>query len=267
MTIGLGTFAYFWRQSSRMETPMTLEEMIDETADLGVDAFQICDYAGLEQLPDARLTAIADLARRRGIVLEVGTRGVDPAHLARFAHVATVLGATMVRSMLYSGEDRPAHAEAVARLREAMPEYRARGLSLALETYEQVPTRDLLAVLDAVDEPNLGICLDPGNTVAALENPHEVVRMCAPRVLNYHVKDFAFTRTEGWVGFQLAGCPLGEGLLDYPAVIDVVRPDERGISQIIEHWLPWQGDAASTARLEAEWTIHNLTYLKEHHND
>ena len=59
------------------------------------------------------------------------------------------------------------------------------------------------------------MCLDPANCVAALERPRDVVAATAPYVKNWHVKDFAFTRQAGWVGFNLAGCPLGEGLLDY----------------------------------------------------
>ncbi len=79
---------------------------------------------------------------------------------------------------------------------------------------------------------------------------------------NLHVKDFSFTRKDGWVGFTLAGCPLGEGLLDYDAMIETVRPDERSINQIIEHWLPWQGDSATTIDLEDQWNRHNLDYLR-----
>ena len=77
-----------------------------------------------------------------------------------------------------------------------------------------------------------------------------------------HVKDFAFSRKDGWVGFTLAGTPLGEGLLDYDHLIGTVRPDERGISQIIEHWLPWQGDSATTCAIEDQWTHHNVNYLR-----
>ena len=79
---------------------------------------------------------------------------------------------------------------------------------------------------------------------------------------NIHVKDFAFSRRDGWVGFTLAGCPLGEGLLDYQHLVTTTRARERGLSQIIEHWLPWQGDSASTIRTENEWNLHNLTYLR-----
>jgi hypothetical protein len=51
-------------------------------------------------------------------------------------------------------------------------------------------------------------------------------------------------------------------LLDYDQMIDVVQPEQRGINQIIEHWLPWQGDSATTIRTEDEWTLHNLHYLR-----
>ncbi|MET0861813.1 MAG: sugar phosphate isomerase/epimerase, partial [Microbacterium sp.] len=108
----------------------------------------------------------------------------------------------------------------------------------------------------------LGICLDPANSVAALEHPRDVVERTAPYVLGIHVKDFAFTRRGGWVGFTLEGAELGTGLLDYDAFAETVRPHERGINQIIEHWLPWQDSFEETARLENLWNDHNIAYLR-----
>jgi hypothetical protein len=31
---------------------------------------------------------------------------------------------------------------------------------------------------------------------------------------------------------------------------------------VIEHWLTWQDDYETTARLENEWTLSNLEYLR-----
>lgn len=115
----------------------------------------------------------------------------------------------------------------------------------------------------AVDSPNLGICLDPANCVAALEHPDETVRRTAARVRNIHVKDFSFTRKDGWVGFTLAGCLLGEGLLDYHGMIAAVAPGPQ-VNQIIEHWVPWQGDSATTIELEDGWTRSNLETLRSY---
>ena len=61
-----------------------------------------------------------------------------------------------------------------------------------------------------------------------------------------HAKDFAFARQDGWVGFTYCGAPMGTGLHDYPHLLETVRPRERGINEIVEHWLPWQGDAETT---------------------
>ena len=83
-----------------------------------------------------------------------------------------------------------------------------------------------------------------------------------PYVVNMHVKDFAFSRKDRSIGFTLAGAPLGEGLLPYDYMIDKIKPAERGISQIIEHWLPWQGTEAETLAMEFEWTRHNLEFLR-----
>ena len=44
MTIGLGTYAFFWQWHQTAETPLSLTDMVDRTADLGVGLFQICDY-------------------------------------------------------------------------------------------------------------------------------------------------------------------------------------------------------------------------------
>ncbi len=113
--------------------------------------------------------------------------------------------------MLRTTSHQPSVDEAVALLGRVLPRYTDQGVTLGLETYEQVSTADLLAVVRAVDRPGLGVCLDPGNCVARLETPEYVIGQVAPYVVNMHVKDFTFTRQEGWVGFSLTGCPLGTG--------------------------------------------------------
>lgn len=258
MTLGLSTYAFFWQWHPTSPAPIGLDDMIDRTAGLGASLFQICDYPLVEGYDAASLRALRAHAGRRGVGLELGTRGVAPDHLARYLDLARSLDVTLVRSMVKA----PERGTAVWQLREALPAYERAGVTVALETYEQVPTAALVDVVVAVDSPALGVCLDPANCVAALEHPTDTVEKTAPWVRNIHVKDFAFTRKDGWVGFTLAGCPLGEGLLDYPAMVAAVRPAERGINQVIEHWLPWQGDSRTTCDLENHWTATNLETLR-----
>lgn len=260
--IGLGSYAFFWQQSDRVERPLGLVDVLERTRELDVDLFQVCDWAPLLTLSHAELRDAALAARRLGIRIELGTKGVAPEHLRTFLRLADLFDAELVRSMVYAPGFRPGLDEAAGLLREAMPAYESAGVTLALETYEQVPTADLVSLIERIRSDRLGICLDPANVVAGLELPKDAVERCAPLTRNIHAKDFAFARQDGWVGFTYSGAPMGEGLHDYPHLLATVRPEERGVNQIVEHWLPWQGDPDTTVRTEQEWTSTALEYLR-----
>jgi len=260
--IGLGTYAFFWQHSDRVENPLSLIGAFEATRALEVDLFQICDYAPLDEMSGPEVRDAARAARELGLRIQLGTKGIDPGRLTRYLHLADAFEARLVRSMLNGPAARPSPAEAASGLGRVLPAFESAGVTLALETYEQVATDDLLAIIAAVGSAHLGICLDPANVVARLESPRACVEATASLTRNVHVKDFAFARQPGWVGFTYAGAPMGTGLHDYPHLLRTVRPRERGIDEIVEHWLPWQGDAAATIRTEREWTRTTLDYLR-----
>ena len=260
--IGLSTYAFFWQISDRAPEPLGLEELFSRTRELGAQVFQICDYPPLQTYSDARLGDLKKSAEDLGITLELGTKGIRPEHLANYLRMADLLGAKVIRGMVNAPDHRPTLSEAEALLRASMPAYEASGVSLALETYEQLSSTDLVALVEGVGSRRLGICLDPANCVANLEHPVAVIDRCAPYVANLHVKDFAFTRRGGWVGFTLEGVELGKGLLPYDYMIEKVDPEARGINQVVEHWLTWQEDYATTVRLENAWNAHNLARMR-----
>ena len=262
MPLGLSTYAFFWQHSDAAQRPLTVGQMLEETRDLGGSVFQICDYPAIEGTSDDDLAEIRRAARASDIALELGTRGVQTAHLLKYLDLAAKLDVTFVRSMLNTAAHKPTVTEAITLLKEVLPAFEERGVTIGLETYEQVSTDDLIRVVEGVASPFLGVCLDPANCVARLEMPADVIDRVAPYVVNMHIKDFTFTRQDGWVGFSLIGCPLGEGLLDYDAMIERVQPDSKMISQIVEHWLPWQGTIEQTCQLERQWTRHNVDTLR-----
>ena len=266
--VGLGTYCFFWQHQAVLPdgataSPLGLPDMLRLSAELGAEVFQICDYAPLLSLSAGELRDLRALAADLALPLELGTRGVVPDHLASFLGLADTLGASLVRSMLYAPDSRPTLAEAERMLRVALPAFEAAGVTLTLETYEQVSSGELVGVVEQLGSDSLGICLDPANNVAGLENPRDVVERCAPYVRNIHVKDFRYVRLHGWVGFELSGAPLGEGLLDYDHLVRTVDPDTRGISRVLEHWVPWRGDLDEAIATERDWTTRNLAILKE----
>jgi sugar phosphate isomerase/epimerase len=260
--IGLSTYSFFWQHSAEAPEPLDLAAMLRRTRELDVDLFQICDYLPLLGYSVAELRDLRSLADDLGLTLELGTRGISVDHLATFLSLSETLDVSLVRSMVNTAEHRPSLTEAETLLRASAASYDAAGVTLALETYEQVSSADLGALVEAVDSDALGICLDPANSVAALELPRDVVERTAPFVRNIHVKDFAFTRRDGWVGFTLEGAELGTGLLDYDHLVSTVQPQARGINQVIEHWLVWQGSFEETSRVENLWNSRNIAYLR-----
>jgi 3-oxoisoapionate decarboxylase len=260
--IGLSSYAFFWQLSDKVTEPLNIHQVLERTAAMGVDLFQVCDYAPVEDMNDGDLAAVRATADSLGISLEVGTKGILPEHLRKYLHIAGILGSPLLRTMFNVPGHAPTVQEAIAIFNEVLPEFKAAGVKIAIETYEQVPTSKILDVIRGLDSPYLGICSDPANTVAALETPREVIDAVAPYVLNMHIKDFAFNRKDGWVGFTYSGAPLGEGLLDYDYMVSKFQPHERNINQIVEHWLPWQDSEADTIRLENQWTQHSIEFLR-----
>jgi sugar phosphate isomerase/epimerase len=260
--IGLGTYAYFWQHSDLVGEPLTLRGAFEATRAMDVELFQICDYAPLDAMSPVEVAEAAVAARDLDVTIQLGTKGIPPTHLATYLALAEVFDARLVRSMVFGPDSRPTLAEAEVQLRAALPAYEASGVVLALETYEQVATTDLVALVETIGSEHLRICLDPANVVARLELPRDCVEATAPYVANIHVKDFAFARQPGWVGFTYGGAAMGEGLHDYEHLLHTVRPRDRGIDEVVEHWLSWQGDAETTVRTEREWTRRTVEYLR-----
>lgn len=222
--IGLGSYAFFWEHSDRVAEPLSLVGAFERTRELGLELFQICDFAPLDRMSDRDVADAARAARDLGLSIELGTKGISGEHLGRYLALAETFDARLVRTMLGAGGARvPGHASAagarahtIAALRGILPSFEAAGVTLALETYEQVATADLAALVREVDSPRLGICLDPANVVARLEHPRTCVETAADVVVAVHVKDFAFARQPGWVGFTYSGAPWAPGSTTTP---------------------------------------------------
>lgn len=260
--LGVSTWAYTWRRHAEASAQFTIEDVLDDAARLGVGLVQVCDVPDLERADAGWLSSLRAAADGRGLVLETGTRGLEPDHLRRHLATARTLGARLVRSMLSSPRGQPTLEQARDWLGRVLPEFERAGVTLALETYEQVSTADLVELVSAFDSPALGICLDPGNTVARLEHPLETARLAAPWVVNLHVKDFAFTRADATIGFTFAGARLGEGLLDYPGTVALLRAAGRDVNHVVEHWLGREQTVDATAAKEREWVDASVAWLR-----
>jgi 3-oxoisoapionate decarboxylase len=100
------------------------------------------------------------------------------------------------------------------------------GLLIGIENHKDWLAPELADLLQAIDSPHVGVCVDFGNNLALLEDPMATVEALAPYVITTHVKDMAVRAYDR--GFELSEVPLGAGCLplaEMIAALRQVRPD------------------------------------------
>jgi len=94
-------------------------------------------------------------------------------------------------------------------------------MQLAVENHKDWRVDEMLGWLKRLSSEHVGVCLDTGNSIALLEEPHEVVEAYSPWTFTTHLKDMGVE--EYGDGFLLSEVPLGQGFLDLPRVIGALR--------------------------------------------
>jgi sugar phosphate isomerase/epimerase len=214
------------------------EAFLDLCARFGVAGAQV-DFSQLPLDDPGALDRVRAAFARKGVVLELSIPSKyleSPDAYARAAEIARALGATRARVALLSGrryETFESHAawdvfatkwrDVLPRMR---PEFDRHPLKLAIENHKDWLASDLVALLESIDSPNVGACVDFGNNIALLEDPDDTIERLIPHAVTTHVKDMAVRRTD--VGFELSEVPLGQGMLPldrYVAALRRARPD------------------------------------------
>jgi sugar phosphate isomerase/epimerase len=94
-------------------------------------------------------------------------------------------------------------------------------LRLAVENHKDQRIAEKLETIKRLSSECIGICVDVGNNFTLLEEPLETAQAFASYAFTVHFKDQAVR--ENQTGFWFADVPLGQGFLDLPAMIKVLR--------------------------------------------
>lgn len=262
MRLGIGSYTYPWAvgvPGSRPDTPMGVLDLLHRAVELGVEVVQICDNLPMSA---AMVEQVANRAGELGLVIELGTRGIDPNHLQQQRAFAQRLGSPFLRVVMDTSEHHPSPDEVVNTLVPLMPQFHAAGVSLAIENHDRFPARVLRSILDQIGSAHVGICLDTANSLGCLEDINTVLDALADRVLNIHVKDVVARRVESNLGFVIEGKPAGQGQVDIPSLLARFRGRSPTPSITLEQWVPPCDDLNQTIAREAEWARLGVNYLK-----
>jgi sugar phosphate isomerase/epimerase len=208
--------------------PLTFLEHCHE---LGAGGMQI----GLGRRDAEYVTTLRKKAEAHAMDLEGTIRlPKDDADCERFTaevRCAREAGMKVLRTVLFGGrryeqfkraEDfRRARAQAEQSVKLAEPIIAKNDLLLAIENHKDYRAGELMDFLHRLGSRHVGACVDTGNSIALLEEPLEVVRTLTPRAFTVHLKDMAVAEYDE--GFLLSEVPLGEGFLDLPKMIALLR--------------------------------------------
>jgi len=260
MKIGVSSYTWTWAvgiEGHMPEKPLDCFDLVEKAKAHDVGVLQIADNPSLHMMGADEVDRLARTAKKEGIELEVGTRGIEPDHLMTYLDIARRTGSKIVRTIT-----RRIDADAVSWIKEVLPDFEREGVAIALENHDEHGSADLAGFIDRCGSAALGVCLDTVNSFAALEPPDMVVRTLAPHTLNLHVKDFDVVRVGHQLGFSIEGRAAGKGRLDIPWTVDWLASKGRNPNAILELWTPYAGTVEQTISREDEWAVESLRYLK-----
>jgi sugar phosphate isomerase/epimerase len=216
-------------------------QYLDYCAKFGMKVVHFSEIQFLGGLDDANLKKVGEHARELGIELEIGMKSICPTskmfdakagsaeeQLTRMIHAATVAQSKIVRAVLGSMEDRrapvgiEANIEATVKvLRAVKPRAVDAGIKIAIENHAgDMQGRELKSLIEGAGPDFVGACLDSGNPLWTVEDPHLTLETLAPYVLTSHIRDsYVWATPEGaavrWVRMGEGNIGMERYLRDY----------------------------------------------------
>ena len=205
--------------------------LLEESRLLGAGGIQV----GFVEQDIPYLDEVRERAERYGLHVEaILAPPEDEADVDRFegdVRRAQRGGARLARTVVIPGrryeqfrsltEFRDFEQRGERALERAEPVLRRHRFRLAVENHKDQRTWEKLAMLERLSSEFLGVCVDVGNNFPLMEDPLEYVREFAPWAFSVHLKDQAVREMPG--GYWLADVALGEGFLDLPTLVRVLR--------------------------------------------
>jgi len=233
-SMGIVTYAFGihqknkWARSEGLSPALAL---LEESHRLGAAGIQT--DLGAADVPHA--TELRQRAERYEMYIEASINPPrTPEDIDRFeedVRVAKTAGATLARTVILPGrryeqfkslaEFRDFERRGLESLQRAEPVLARNRFRLAVENHKDQRIGEKLETIKRLNSEFIGICVDVGNSFTLMENPLETARAFAPWVFTVHFKDQSVRENEE--GFWFADAALGEGFLDLPALVKILR--------------------------------------------
>jgi sugar phosphate isomerase/epimerase len=267
LKFGVGSWTFPWSIGvpgyPAPDAPLDAFDILRLADKLGAGVVQYADNLPLHEMGETDLVELRKTADRFGMAIEVGTRGIQTDLLLEYLKIAKIVGAEIVRTLIFADSGKLTVAEIIRLLNRVLPEYTKENVRLVIENYELYTAAEYRKIMGSVVSDHIGICLDTINNFGTLETPIQVVQQLGEFVINLHYKDFVIDRIASKMGYQIEGTPAGKGALNARWLLETINAYEKCKSVIIEQWVPYIDSLESTRKRELEWAQEGAKFLSD----
>jgi len=203
-------------------------EQLDFAAKWKAKVVHFSEIRFLGTLEPENLRRVRARADELGLDLEIGMRSICPTsamfdkaqgtaeeQLAKMIDAAKIVRSPIVRAVLGSSADRRGGIdrhidETIKVLKNSRSRARDAGIKVAIENHAgDMQARELKRLIEEAGPDVAGVCIDSGNPVWTIEDPHLTLDTLAPYVLTSHMRDSALWNTPE--GAAVRWTRMGEG--------------------------------------------------------
>jgi 3-oxoisoapionate decarboxylase len=207
-------------------------QYLDYCAQRKVQVVHFSEIRFIKNLEPDNLRQVRAHAEQLGIEVEIGMRSICPSskmfepaqgsaeeQLGRMIDAANIVGSKIVRCVLGSADDRKngqieAHiADMVRVLKNVRSKATNQNVKIAIENHAgDMQARELKMLVEEAGPEFVGVCLDSGNPLWTIEDPHLTLETLHPYVLTSHVRDSAV-----WIvpqGAAVTWVQMGRGTIN-----------------------------------------------------
>ena len=203
-------------------------QQLDFAAKWNVKVVHFSEIRFLGTLDPENLRKVRARADELGIDVEIGMRSICPTsamfdakqgtaeeQLGKMIEAAKIVRWPIVRAVLGSSADRRGgidrHIDETTKvLRNVAPRLKDAGVKVAIENHAgDMQARELKRLVESAGPDTVGVCLDSGNPVWTIEDPHLTLDTLAPYVLTSHMRDSALWNTPD--GAAVRWTRMGDG--------------------------------------------------------
>jgi sugar phosphate isomerase/epimerase len=203
-------------------------QQLDFAAKWNAKVVHFSEIRFLGTLEPDNLRRVRARADELALDLEIGMRSICPTsamfdkaqgtaeeQLAKMIDAARIVRSPIVRAVLGSSADRRGGIdrhidETVKVLKNSRSRAREAGVRIAIENHAgDMQARELKRLIEDAGSDVVGVCLDSGNPVWTIEDPHLTLDTLAPYVLTSHMRDSALWNTPE--GAAVRWTRMGEG--------------------------------------------------------